>query len=149
MNDVRNRGVLFASRSALRRTGSALLDLASPRPLYAAHVGVGGLAGSFSPFGAVEVTPLPISSAYRLDPTSITYPGPATQLNVVNVPLSYVPPTCTPLAGTWSSSSTTVATVSSTGVLTPVSLGNTDVTVECTGLGVRVQTNILVTSPIL
>ena len=69
MSNLRERGPLFASRSAATRAGNALLSLVTPTPLYAAHVAAAGLAGSFSPFGAVDAGSPPVSTYYEFSPS--------------------------------------------------------------------------------
>lgn len=130
ISDLRARGPLFASRSAATRAGNALLSLVTPTPLYAAHIAAAGLAGSFSPFGAVDFGAPPVTTSWSLSPTTIALDGGKVQMTPVDLSDGTVPlGNC--LNGTWRSSSPGVATVDISGTVTPMSLGTSDVSVVC------------------
>ena len=154
MGDLRARGPLFASRSAASRAGNALFSLLSPTPLYAAHVAAAGLAGSFSPFGAVDAGSPPVSPYYEFFPPSLGY-GTTLQMPAPT-PVSFTtapPPLGSCLADTWKSSNPSVATVNGTGLVTAVItpppgntsyvLGTTTLSQVCGGVSVQGTLNVV------
>lgn len=151
LNAYRDRGLFAASGLAASKLGHGLLAALTPNKAYAAHLAAAGLAGSFSPFGAVDVGSPNLSTAYVLDPDTAYVGLPDVQMQILaaSTTTPYIDPaTLGCQNGTWLSSDPTIASVGYTGLLHPIAGGTTNVSVVCGSSRIGVTVTVI-SSPVI